>query len=384
MLIVGLMSGTSADGVDAALVEIREQGTRLRLALRAFYRLPYAPALQRRILTAATAGSVDEVCRLNMALGEWFARAALGLLRRARVRPARVAMIGSHGQTIHHLPLPQHEPGLGRRRSTLQIGSPSVIAERTGITTVADFRARDVAAGGEGAPLTPYAHALCFRDARRSRLVVNLGGICNVTYLPAGRPHAIQAFDTGPANMLLDALAAKLSHGRVQMDRHGRWAARGTVDPRLLARWLRHPYLRRRPPKSTGREEFGARFLSAVPAGRRPEDLLATCSLFTAMTVGGARRWLRGPVDEVVVGGGGIHNHTLMRHLADVFAPAPVRTFEALGYDSRAFEAMTFALLAYQSAHGRPTNVPAVTGARRAAVLGTLTPGDRRRTGRGR
>jgi anhydro-N-acetylmuramic acid kinase len=214
--------------------------------------------------------------------------------------------------------------------------------------------------------------------------VVNLGGICNVTYLPAGRPHAIQAFDTGPANMLLDALAAKLSRGRVQMDRHGRWAARGTVDPRLLARWLRHPYLRRRPPKSTGREEFGARFLAAVPAGHRPEDLLATCSLFTAMTIGGARRWLRGPVDEVVVGGGGIHNHTLMRDLADVFAPAPVRTFEALGYDSRAFEAMTFALLAYQSAHGRPTNVPAVTGARRAAVLGTLTPGDRRRKGRGR
>src|SRR5581483_7129053 len=178
--------------------------------------------------------------------------------------------------------------------------------------------------------------------------------------------------------------ASAMSRGWRRMDAGGRWAARGEPDPRLLRDLLRHPFLQRRPPKSTGREEFGEQFVNALLRRRRgrPEDLLATATLMTAMTIGGARRWLSGPVDDVIVGGGGVRNRTLMRNLSEVFAPTPVRTFDDLGYDSRAFEAVTFAVLAYQSVHGRPTNLPYVTGARRPVVLGTLTPGFAERRGR--
>lgn len=267
-------------------------------------------------------------------------------------------------------------------RSTLQIADPNVIAERTGITTVANFRMRDVAAGGQGAPLTPYVHHVLFSHSRRSRLIVNLGGISNVTYLPAGGGvQGVRAFDTGPGNMILDALVQRLSHGRKTMDRDGRLAAKGRVDSTILTTLLAHPFLQRKPPKSTGREEFGETILDhLLRAGRRrgltTADLLATCSRFTAEAVGLARRWLNGPVDEVIVGGGGVRNRTLMTHLSWVFNPTPVRTFEDAGWDSKAFEAIAFAVLAYQTIHGEPANVPAATGAGRPVVLGTITPGE--------
>jgi anhydro-N-acetylmuramic acid kinase len=251
-----------------------------------------------------------------------------------------------------------------------------VIAERTGIMTVANFRARDIAAGGEGAPLTPYVHYLLLRHPTRSRLIVNLGGISNITYLPAGGGlETIQAFDTGPANMALDGLAQRLSRGRSSMDRDGQLAASGVVDRRLLAKLHRHPFLKRRPPKSTGREEFGDSFLKEFPSRvGRAADLLATCSLFTAETVGQARRWLNGSVNEVIVAGGGVRNKTLLRDLAAVMAPTPLRTLEDIGWESKSFEAIAFAVLAYQTMSGEAANVPAVTGARRSVVLGSIVP----------
>jgi anhydro-N-acetylmuramic acid kinase len=381
MNVIGLMSGTSGDGVDAALVTIRGRGGALRVAPLAFATYPYPAALRARLLVASLRGTVAEICHLNAVLGELFAKAALRVIAAARLRPGDVALIGSHGQTLHHLPQAVREPGVGPIRSTLQIGEPAVIAERTGITTVAQFRPRDLAAGGQGAPLAPYAHHLLFRDARRSRLIVNLGGISNVTYLPASRGgEALLAFDTGPGNMVLDGLVQRLTKGRRTMDRGGRLAAAGKVDPQLLAELLAHPFLRRRPPKSTGREEFGepvlARVLRAGQRRRLPgADLLATCTLFTALAVAGGCRWLPGPVDEVIVGGGGVRNRTLMAQLATVFDPTPVRTFDEAGWDSKAFEAIAFAVLAYQTLHGETANVPAATGARRPVVLGAIIPG---------
>ena len=343
--------------------------------------------MRHRILAAATRGTVSEICHLNAVLGEWFAKAALRVMGQAGVKSSDVQVIGSHGQTVHHCPTPRREPGLGLIRSTLQIAEPAVIAERTGITTVADFRPRDLAAGGQGAPLTPYVHYLLLRDPRRARLIVNLGGISNVTYLPAsGNLKSVRAFDTGPGNMVLDALVHHLTRGRQSLDRDGRRAAKGKVDARLLATLLTHPFLRREPPKSTGREEFGETFLARVLALSRkwrlaPEDLLATCSLFTAMAVGNARRWLKGPVDEVIVAGGGVRNRTVMADLAAIFEPAPVRPVEELGWKSQAFEATAFAVLAYQTIHGECANVPAVTGAAHPVLLGTIVPGgERRRT----
>lgn len=390
MNVVGLMSGTSGDGVDAAVVRIAGKGCALKVKLLAFHTLSYSRSLRQRILKAANNGTVAEICHLNALLGEWFARAACEAIERAKLHPSKVHLIGSHGQTIHHLPAPIREDEVGRIRSTLQIAEPSIIAERTGVTTVADFRPRDLAAGGQGAPLTPYAHYVLLRHPRRSRLIVNLGGIGNVTYLPAGGGlDSVQAFDTGPGNMVLDGLVQRLTEGRKSMDLNGKMASKGTVDPGLLAGLLAHPFLKRRPPKSTGREEFGETFLTKAiemsgvhQTGRKRrlslEDLLATCSLFTAMTVGGARRWLKGDIDEVLVGGGGARNCTLMEDLAAVFHPVPVKRFEDLGWDSKAFEAVAFAVLAYQTIHGRCSNVPTVTGASHPVILGKIVPGGRR------
>ena len=365
--------------MDAALVEIQGDGDDVHVVPVAFQTVPYARRLRDRLLSAAGDGHVAEICLLNAVLGEWFARAALALLKTAGYDADDIDLIGSHGHTIHHLPRPSREPGIPAVRSTLQIGEPSVIAERTGITTIADFRPRDIAAGGQGAPLTSYAHYVLFRDPKRSRLVVNLGGIGNVTYLPAGKGRdAVQAFDTGPGNMVLDGLAHHFSAGRESMDRNGRLAAKGRIDRRLLGKLLAHPFLSTRPPKSTGREVFGSALIArilAASAKRQAKDVLATCSLFTAMTVGTATRWLSGPIDDVVVGGGGARNATLMADMASVFEPVPVRRFEDIGWDSKAFEAIAFALLAYQTAHGRPGNVPAATGAKTMAVLGKIVPG---------
>ena len=380
MKIVGLMSGTSGDGVDAALVEVSGRGSALKARAIAAQTLAYPRSLQQRIVSASISGTVAEICHLNALLGEWFANAALNVIRLAKLRPTDIAAIGSHGQTVHHLPQGFQAPGVGAVRSTLQIGEPAVIAERTGITTIANFRPRDIAAGGQGAPLTPAAHALLLRHPRRARLIVNLGGISNVTYVPRGGTwDGVVAFDTGPANMVLDSLVSRATNGRQVMDRDGKGALKGRVEARLLGKLLAHPFLSRRPPKSTGREEFGPALIDDLLSiqqqqGLPLEDVLATCSMWTAKAVGTARRWIKGPIDEVVVGGGGVRNRAVMESLAAVFAPIPVTTFDALGWESKAFEAVAFALLAYRTMTGQWGNIPAVTGATHPVLLGTIVP----------
>ncbi|MFO0778763.1 MAG: anhydro-N-acetylmuramic acid kinase [Nitrospira sp.] len=382
MKVVGLMSGTSADGVDAALVSIVRKATRLEVEMEAFYSLPYPRSLQQRLLSASVSGTVADVCHLNALLGEWFADAALGAIRAAQLTTEEVDLIGSHGQTVHHLPngIKDMGVGVGAIRSTLQIAEPAVIAERTGITTVANFRPRDIAAGGQGAPLTPGIHLLLFQHPRRGRLIVNLGGISNVTYLPRGSGgNGLIAFDTGPANMVLDGIMFRSTNGRLTMDRDGRLAAKGRVDSRLLAKLLAHPYLSQAPPKSTGREMFGETMLAELfgwPQARKlsVEDLLATCTRWTAEAVGTARRWIKGGIDEVIVGGGGVKNRAIMEHLNDVFAPAQVSTFEAHGWNSKALESVAFAILAYQTVMEQCGNVPTVTGATAPRLLGCIVP----------
>ena len=381
MKCLGLMSGTSVDGVDCAIVQVSGSGQNLRIKLLGHQISPYRPSLRRRILLATEGGMVADLCHLNVLVGEIFAQAALRTIRRLGFSPKNITLIGSHGQTICHQPRPIREPGVGLIRSSLQIGDPSVIAERTGITTVADFRARDLAAGGEGAPLTPYVHYLMFRNRDRSRLIVNLGGIANVTYLPAdGTLEEVLAFDTGPCNMLLDALVHHATEGKLVMDREGRLARRGTSLPRFLSGLMNHSFLRRKPPKSTGREEFGGAFAAQVfqdakKQNMSTQDLLATSCEFIALTIAKARRWLPGEVDEVLVGGGGVRNRTFMKHLAQALYPIPMRTMAELGIDSKAFEALAFAVLAYQTFHRIEANLPAVTGARHPVVLGTIVPG---------
>lgn len=390
MRVVGLMSGTSMDGIDAALVEIRErpaQSTRPSVRLLGHHYDPYPISLRRRLLLLAAGEprSVAETCHLNAYLGELFAQTTQRLLRLAGLSESDVDLIGSHGQTVHHLPGPRRE-GSFSIRSTLQLGEPAIIAERTGITTVADFRQRDIAAGGEGAPLTPLAHDCLFRHPSRSRAVLNLGGIGNLTYLPAGDTgRELIAFDTGPGNLLIDGFMRYRSRGRLGMDRDGRLAARGKIHDGLLSKWMKHPFFRRPPPKSAGREQFGETFLARAVAdcgARRLSDAdqAATLTALTARSVAEAiRRFIlpRGEINEIVVGGGGCLNPFLLKLLVQAVAPVTVRPFEAFGYSSRAFEAMAFALLAYETALGRPGNRKSATGARHAALLGAIVPGRR-------
>jgi len=376
--VAGLMSGTSADGVDVAIVDLSAGAVRVR----AFETVAYPPAVRRAVLDACRGdrGGSAGLSRLNVLLGERFAEALLGAARRAGIDPRTIDLVGSHGQTVWH------EPG-GRRmcgrkvRSTLQIAEPSVIAERTGITTVADFRPRDVAAGGQGAPLVPHADRVLFAHRIRRRAVQNLGGIANVTYLPptsAGDDPL--AFDTGPGNMVIDALVAHVTGGRMKFDRGGRLASRGKACPAFLDELLRHPYFRRRPPKTTGREQFGAAYAERLIARARRRklagaNLIATATALTARSIADAyRRFLPAPPDEVILCGGGARNDTLVELLRAALHPARVLLMDELGIDADAKEAVSFAILAAETIRGNRGNVPSATGARRAVVLGKIIP----------
>ncbi|MHC4714452.1 MAG: anhydro-N-acetylmuramic acid kinase [Planctomycetota bacterium] len=376
--VAGLMSGTSADGVDVAVVDIR--GAMLEVV--AFGTRRYPPSVRTAVLELAhaTRARVDDICRLNYVLGEVFAEALINLCRKQGVRLESIDLIGSHGQTVRHLP--GKVRFLGRRvRATLQIGEPSVIAERTGIKTVADFRPRDIAAGGEGAPLVPYVDWLLFRHRRINRTVQNIGGIANVTWLAAGGGiEDVIAFDTGPGNMLIDAVVALTTRGRKAYDRNGAMAAGGRVQERLLSQLMRLPFLSKKPPKSTGREEFGAAFARrifrrATKAGARPEDIVATVTAFTARSIADAyRRSLPSPPDEVILCGGGAKNSALTSMLAEELEGTALKTTADFGIDPDAKEAVSFAVLAAETLAGRPGNVPAATGAARRVVLGKVTP----------
>jgi anhydro-N-acetylmuramic acid kinase len=383
MKVIGLMSGTSADGVDAALVEILSGDAKPPIRLLAHDTVPYPAGLREWILAVASGGSTEDVCHLNAYLGELFAEAAVQVARRAGVPLADVNMIGSHGQTIHHLPAPRQE-GARAVRSTLQIGEPAVIAERTGVTTIADFRPRDMAAGGEGAPLTPIVHHDLFAHPERGRVILNLGGIANLTVLPAGSdPASVAGFDTGPGNVLLDGFVRVTGLTPLGFDEDGRLAGSGQVQRALLEQLLQHPFIRRPPPKSTGREVFGPAFVSEFrrrldAAGASPLDGLATLTAFTVEAVARNLREFVLPkveVHEVVVTGGGARNAFLMRRLAEALPQCMLTTSDALGVPARALEAMAFAWLAYLTATGRPGNLPVVTGARGPRILGCIVPG---------
>ena len=376
------MSGTSGDGIDAVLAEIAGSGRQLRARVLAHVHRPFSPAMRQRILHLCLHGTVAEICELNFVLGEHFARAALAVIRRAKRQPGDISAIGSHGHTIHHLPN-------ARTPSTLQIGEPAVIAERTGITTVADFRVRDMAAGGQGAPLVPFADWALFTDNTRPRVVQNIGGIGNLTFLPLRADlDDVIAFDTGPGNMVMDALVTTLTRGRQSFDSDGRWAARGCVSERLLAELMAHPFLRRRPPKTTGREEFGEVFVQrALASARRlrmsPEAIVATATAFTAATIADAYERFVFPkltahersALQIILGGGGAKNLTLRRMLAARIGAGQLFTQEDFGIANAAKEALAFAILAHETLLGKPGNVPSATGARRAAVLGKIVPG---------
>lgn len=379
--LVGLMSGTSADGIDAVVARISGGGRTLRARVVAHHHQMFPPAFRAQVLHVCLHGTVAGICELNFALGERFANAALAAIHKAGLTPAQITAIGSHGQTIHHLPNAKHP-------STLQIGEPSVIAERTGITTVADFRVRDMAAGGQGAPLVPYTDWALFTHATRPRIIQNLGGIGNLTFLPPGSSLTdVRAFDTGPGNMIMDALVTQSSRGKQTYDRGGKWAARGRISEKLLTECLKHPYLRRTPPKTTGREEFGEMFLRRfLTQGRKLKlkdaDLIATATAFTAESIADAyRRFVFPQIKpallpklQIILGGGGAKNPTLVRLLFERIGVGALCVHEDFGMPSSAKEPLAFALMAHETLQGQPSNVPSVTGARRAVVLGKIVP----------
>lgn len=387
-LVLGLMSGTSVDAIDAALawVGLADGGARRRVEVVAAGETPFDPALRRAIFDAFPphTGSIPRLAQLDVLIGEAFAAAALALLDRAGIAPERVDLIGSHGQTLYHAPHPPAAAAdLPAVPVTVQAGSGAIIAARTGITTVYDFRVADLALGGEGAPLVPYVDYLLLGDDE-SLAIQNLGGIGNVTVLRQGAGVAgMVGFDTGPGNMLIDALAAAVSGGRLAYDADGALAASGTPSAALLADALEDPFFARRPPKSTGREEFGLPYAEEFHArgrslGLNDADLLATATALTARSIADAyRRFVlpTTPLDRVLLCGGGARNPTLRRLIAADLAPIPVGTVEERGIPIDAKEALAFAVLAYETAHGRPGTLPATTGTARPAVLGAIAPG---------
>jgi len=379
MRVVGLMSGTSADGVDVAVVDIDGRAVRLL----AFDVYPYPPALRRKILKLFQPESarLADICHYNFVLGEVFAEAVTKLCSDSGITLHSIDLVGSHGQTIYHNPKGKRY-GRNRIRSTLQIGEPSVIAQRTGITTVADFRPRDMAAHGQGAPLVPYADYVLFRHRRLSRAVQNIGGIANVTYLARGcGQRDIVAFDTGPGNMVIDRIVSLVTRGKRRYDRNGKVASEGTPDEALLNEMLGHPFLRRRPPKSTGREDFGWFFADdlyrkAAKRGLAAADTVATVTAFTAASIAQAyRRFLPKMPDEVILCGGGAHNSTLVKILQQELEGAKILLTDEFGISVDAKEAVSFAVLAWATIKGLANNVPAATGAEEPVILGKIVPG---------
>lgn len=380
MRIVGLISGTSADGIDAAVCEIEGAPPSVRAHIVAGNTFPYPPELRARVLASyePELSRIDELTRLNFEVGEIFAQAALRIIEQAGLRPDQIDLIASHGQTVWHDVQPD-----GRVHSDIQLGEGAVIAERTGITTINNVRNRDIAAGGQGAPLAGYVDWLLLRHPTNGRAVQNLGGIANVTFLPPLSESGIEpiAFDTGPSNALIDDLLRIESEGQLTYDKDGVLARQGTVDTVWLQTLLAHPYYERQPPKSTGRELFGAPMAAELLAegkqrGRSLADIVATVTALTATSIADAyRRFAPVPIDEVILGGGGRHNPALVEMLAEQLAPAVVLTQEDIGQNSDYKEALLIAVVGHESWHARPGAHPSVTGASHPVVLGQITPG---------
>ena len=377
MKAIGLMSGTSADGVDAALVEIDGSD----MSLLGYVEMPFSKDVRREILSLCEDGRVDAICRMDAALGEWFAEAALSVCEQVNISIEEIDVIGSHGQTIHHLPAPAVVADK-RVRSTLQIGNPAVIAERTGITTVSDFRSRDMAAGGQGAPLVPLVDYQLFRSEHLGRAMLNIGGIANVNILPTNCGVSdIFAFDTGPGNMVVDGVVQAITHDKLSFDRDGAIGSKGQVCEELLDVLMAHPFLDLAPPKTTGREDFGAAMVQNILdwKGKR-EDLVRTAVQFTVESIVlGLKRFVlpRCEIHEVIASGGGTKNPLMMDLLDRALGNIALKRLDDLGMAPEAKEAIAFAILAYQTINGHPGNVPSVTGADKQVVLGSITPGER-------
>jgi len=376
--IIGLMSGTSADGVTTALAKVAGTGETAKIGLQAYRTYPYPEKVRARLfrLFAPGASTTKDVCEMNFVVGECFADAALRLMRDSGLSHGDVDVVGSHGQTVWHQPVAEPVAGVPAA-STLQIGEPAVISSRTGLPVVADFRKADVAVGGQGAPLTPYLDYVLHRHPSRSVALQNIGGIANLTYIPASAsPEQVVAFDTGPGNMVIDAVARHYTGASHDVD--GSLARSGTVHAGLLAELMRHPYYCRGPPKTTGREDFGEHYAAEVirrceSTGLGPGDVAATVTALTVETIADAYECLLpGPVDEVYVSGGGSRNPAVMDGLRAKLR-TPVRDYSALGFPGEAKEALLVALLTNEHIMGTLCNLPSATGARQRVVLGSLT-----------
>jgi anhydro-N-acetylmuramic acid kinase len=379
------MSGTSLDGIDVAIIDITGSGFKSKINVLTSHSVPYPRQVREALLSVSNVSTqTGDIARLNFLLGELYVEALEETVERAEIPLRSIKLIGCHGQTIFHEG--QGAQYLGKKvASTFQIGESSVISERTGIDVISNFRERDMAAGGKGAPLVPYLDYLLLRHRGRGRIAVNIGGIANLTAIPPNTStDRVIAFDSGPGNMVIDQLVSRITQGRQLFDRDGAMAASGQPDPKLLAKLLRDKYFRAKPPKTAGREQYGAEFVSKLlDTELSSEDLIATATALTAESIAlGIRNFVMPDmrVDEVFVSGGGTHNPTLMRMFRKSLDPIPVMETTEMGLDVDAKEAIAFAVMAYETAHARPSNVPMATGAKKSVVLGKLTQNGGTRT----
>jgi anhydro-N-acetylmuramic acid kinase len=381
--VLGLMSGTSADGADAALVEIEGSGPELSWKLLAFEHRPYPEDLRERLMELfhEGRGELAGIIALSNRITREFASAGLEALDRAGLKPGEIDLVGSHGQTLWHAPPRVAGP---ERAGSWQAGGAAMLAEALGAPVVHDFHSRDIAVGGEGAPLVPYADYLLLRDGKLGRLALNIGGTADVAYLPPGSgPEAILAFDTGPGNMVIDEIVRALTGGARSYDPEGRMAREGRTSSRLLEELLRHPFFRRQPPRSTGREEFGSRFATTVLGkgrhlGLEGPDILATVTELTARTICESIKEFvlpRGSLDQVIGSGGGLHNARLVELIVEGLPQgAELKPSDEFGLPVDAKEAIAHAVLANETICGRPANLPGATGAARPVILGSIVP----------
>lgn len=380
MIVAGIMSGTSLDGISVSIVEITGHGWDKKVRTLAHGATPYPKSVRDALLGVSNCDThTTQIGFLNFLLPELYAKAVKRLCVKSKIPLSKIQLAGSHGQTILHVGA--RTSFLNHRLScTLQIGDGSILAERLGMPVVSDFRTRDMAAGGQGAPLVPYVDYLLVRDKHIGRIALNIGGIGNVTAIPAGAPPSkVIAFDTGPGNMVMDQLVTHFTRGRRHFDRDGVAASRGKASRWLLRILLRDAFFRKAPPKSAGREEYGSELIEyLVNTHLSFEDLLATAAAFTVVTIAdGIRRHVlpRTPIEEMYVSGGGVHNPVLMESLARDLHEIKVRPISDLGIDPDGKEALAFAVMAYETYHGRPSNMPSATGAKNSVILGKISPG---------
>ncbi len=379
-IIIGLMSGTSADGIDTILIELRNSEQKFKVIN--FNVKQYPNDVRDYIFKTFEVGKARDVAILNFILGELFAEASLNIINSSGFKMNDVDFIGSHGQTIFHMPIPVNIGNM-KIRSTLQIGEPAVIAERTGLPVIADFRVRDIAAGGQGAPIVSYVDYILFRDKTKTRLIQNIGGIANVTVIPKNADiNDVYGFDTGPGNMMIDAAVKFLTKGSLTYDRNGEMAFSGKVQEKLLKQLMKHPYISMPPPKTTGRETFGEHYTKKLvnkwlKNGYTPEDIIATLTEFTVQSIMENYKRFIFPVhevSEVILGGGGAYNKYITKRLKEELKNIKISLHEDYGIKSKLKEALAIAFLANETINGNPNNIPNVTGATKPVVMGKIVP----------